>query len=349
MEEIISATPATGSMADFNGWTELDLSTRLNPGKCITHLGMKSNASGSFRPSIWRRVNPHFDNVYRCVYRHPSMVSHPGDGAVKWAECENPVALRDGHHYAGAYLSGFGASSTPMAGGRIDQSGDLSGTVTFGTRGNYPVPAMGARYQAAPFYAWDFEHGTDGWSANVANLNTDLGIQNGTEFFSQNWTNDLNHHSQNAGDPAGIGKTLSLFAWRYHEEQNIDGSYALADLRGKTITPRFRIDNWSAPQDTEIMLWVQSRGATLFSNWGLRSVPLIGYADGQWHAPQIVIPNDEAAWVFGGGLAPSYGHLALDTTLANVQDIFFVAARPIASASPAGKFRLDSIVIEAAA
>ena len=345
LTEILSTANSSQNMGDYNGWFELDRTTLLSTNiGAVEQIGCKLSQAGNWYPVIGRKVTPHGGTSYEVIYRHPTAIAHPGDGNFQWVSLPVPLRLLAGEHYAGAYFTGFSSGSTPMVLGRAEVNANpSSGIVSLTEYANWQTPAMGVRYYGEAgdqVYACAFDRGLDGWSAYATVQNTAGEFRSSGDF-----TNDFNHHTQNAGDPLGIGKTLSLLAYRFFEIDRFDGSFYKPDFTGARIEARIRLDSWSAPSGTEILLWAQSRGASFNSNWALSGSPLTSYADGAWHDIDITLPSAESGWTFGGGILPSYGHLSLAATLANLQNIIFVAARPIGSAKPTGTFRMDSVRI----
>lgn len=344
--EIISVPTSSQNMASYNGWTEFDrttpLTTNIGP---ITHIGIYLNTPCKWRPKIAKRLDSKAGSSasYLTIYNHQTLVQHPGNG-WQWISLPAAIRLWGGQYYAGAYFTNCPSSATPMVLGRIEKQGDIAGQNTL-TENQYQTPAMGVRYYGTPgeqIYYSDFDRSdTDGWNANA----TSIGVANGV-FSSSGWWDDHNHET---GTPSSIGKTLVLFGFRYFEFAKFlpSGTYYQADLTGARVQARIRIDNWSAPANTEIVIWIQARHPTdpnKYANWALTSVPLNQYADGNWHDIDVTLPADPGAWTYGGGVG-QYSYLDLEITLAHVLDLFIVAARPVGSALPTGTFRMDNIRI----
>jgi hypothetical protein len=341
MIEIVSPATSSESMHGYNGWTVCDRSTLLETNRgAIEKIGCKLNTPGWWRPVIVRKLDARNGNEHQFAYRHPAMVYHPGDGNVQWISLASPVKLWSGFHYAGAYFTGFSSSATPMAMGRCEVNGDVSGINLSLYENAYQTPQMGIRYEGSTEqqrYFYDFDRlDNDGWQSNASNF----GLVN-FEFRSSGWTNDANHEDE---APDGLGRSLSLLAYRYFEIIKVGGGYYNPDFTSARIQARIRIDNLSAPQGTDLWLWMQGRNVsnpTKFANWALTGIPLTPCLDGQWHEIDVTLPSDPQQWTFGGGPSHLYLYQDLATTLQNMHDMLIVLARPTGSFNPSGTFRMD--------
>lgn len=189
-------------------------------------------------------------------------------------------------------------------------------------------------------YFCDFTNNRDGWRGYGVFSHQG---GNGGHFLCSSPFDDDHNHDQSVG-------TMLLLAYYHKEFQRVDGSFQTADMTGRLATARIKLENWSGPSSQQFYWWAQARIPGTGPNWkysNWASLVDANVFDGNWHEISALYSDDPEKWFYAAGGDPNvYQEASLAVTMANIQDIILVAARPVNTAQPTGTFRMDWISVE---